>query len=277
MSARVIIAFKCFIIVLSAFSIISAINKPAAEDYKKNHGHPWEEYDPSYFFKYQRVNDIIADADQHFKPSEKNSLRYYDYVSEIIRKRFYHGYSYYSLAENPIASVAGDFTFGHLSAIVIPDDIMKHPMAACSQQAIVLMEILKQNGITYRKVSFSHHFTTEAMIEGDWRYFDTDLEPKFQHTRESLNELLLSKRFNKAYSYTGMDAADFRATFENPNYGKINVTPATRVTLFHKLTWFLTTNYFLFFAFLVMIFSTVKFPWRIIALKKHEEQIYSPS
>ncbi|MDP9230488.1 MAG: hypothetical protein M3O67_07435 [Bacteroidota bacterium] len=275
MSAKVTLAFKCLIIVLSTFSIISLINKPSTEDYKKNHGHPWEEYDPSFFFKYQRIDDIIADADQHFKTSEKKTIRYYECIAEVIRKRFYHGYSYYSLAENPIACVAGKFSFGHLSAIVIPDDIMKHPMAACSQQAIVLMEIFKKNGVNYREVGFSHHFTTEAMIEGKWRYFDTDMEPNFQHRRASLNELLLTKRFDKVYSYTGMDTADFHRMVENPYYGKINATPAPRVMLFHKLTFFLTSTYFLFIALLVMIFSTVRFPKRV-AYKNPGKQIYSP-
>ena len=31
-----------------------------------------------------------------------------------------------------------------LNAIVIPNDILKHPMAACSQQSIIGMEVFKK-------------------------------------------------------------------------------------------------------------------------------------
>src|SRR2546423_11611553 len=195
MSVKVSILLKCLLIFLCTLSIISSICKAPFEDYTKNYGHPSEEYDPSFFFKFQSIGDVINAADNKFKPGERSSVEYFDYVAEIIRKRFYHGYSYYNLSENPIAVIGGQFTAGHLSAIVIPDDIMKHPMAACSQQAIVLMDIFKRNHIDFRRVGFLHHYTVEANIQGHWRYFDTDLEPKFQNKPESLSELIMSGKF----------------------------------------------------------------------------------
>src|SRR2546423_10838183 len=152
MSIRLLIKF--IISCLCICSIITLVSKPSAEDYKKNYGHKWEQYDSSYFLKFQCVNDIIAAADKHFDVSKLNTLDYYNYVAAIIRKRFYHGYSYYKIKDNPIAFLSGMLIWNNLSAIVLPDDILKHPMAACSQQSIVLMEVFKKKGINFRKVGF---------------------------------------------------------------------------------------------------------------------------
>jgi hypothetical protein len=48
----------------------------------------------------------------------------------------------------------GEFVWSHLSAIVLPEDILKYPMAACSQQSIIMMECFKKIGVDYRKVGF---------------------------------------------------------------------------------------------------------------------------
>ncbi|MBL0337301.1 MAG: hypothetical protein IPP73_18825 [Chitinophagaceae bacterium] len=68
-----------------------------------------------------------------------------------------------------------------LSAIVIPDDILEYPYAACSQQSIILMELLKQKGFTTRKVGFqgktTGHFCFEVFYGNGWHFYDPDMEP----------------------------------------------------------------------------------------------------
>ncbi len=108
---------------------------------------------------------------------KKNSLAYFEVLSSLVRKRFYHAYSHYSLKENWIAAVAGKFSLYDLSAIVIPDDIMQYPMAACSQQSIVMMDCFKRLGMPFRKVGMTGHYACEGFIENGWYYFDTDKEP----------------------------------------------------------------------------------------------------
>src|SRR5207247_839373 len=98
---------KATIIAVCTVSIISSLSKPSAEDYTRNHGLLTEEYDPSYFFKFQSIDDVIDTANAKFKLGDRNSLKYYDYIAEIIRKRFYHGYSHYNMAENPLIFAAG--------------------------------------------------------------------------------------------------------------------------------------------------------------------------
>ena len=142
------------VIILLAISVTSSLFKPHAEVYSKNLGHPWEEYDPSYYKKFRTIESVIDCANSAPEAGEKNSLPYYNVVAEVIRKRFYHAYSHYQFSDNPLSYLAGISIWSHLSAIVIPDDIMKHPMAACSQQSLVLMEIFKRNKIDYRKIGF---------------------------------------------------------------------------------------------------------------------------
>src|SRR6185369_17938080 len=95
------------IIAFCLLSITSSFFKPKFEDHSKNLGHSWEEYDPSFFNRFQTVDAIIAEANSKFDLSKRNTLEYFNYIDELIRKRFYHGYSYYSMADNPLAFLGG--------------------------------------------------------------------------------------------------------------------------------------------------------------------------
>jgi hypothetical protein len=257
MSLKIHLALKVILIAFCLISILSFLIPSPEEDYKKSHGYSWEEYEPSYFLKFQSVNDIIKESDKHFNPAEINTVAYYNYIAEIIRKRFYHDYCFYSFTDNPFAFLAGKLTQGNLSAVVLPDDIMKHPMAACSQQAIVMMEIFRRKGVNYRKMGFDHHYTVEGMIEGGWRYFDTDMEPDFKDKRESYDKILSSHMLDSVYSNVKMSKTELYAALGNPRYGKINAAPAPRASSFHKLCFFLNSIYFLIFAFVVMLLSEI--------------------
>jgi len=274
MSSRVETITKCTIIVLCTISIISSLSKTPTEDYKRNRGHAAEEYDPAYFFKFQSVNDVIDTANAHFKLGDRNTLKYYDFIGDIIRKRFYHGYSYYSIADNPLAYLAGKY-WRNLSAIVIPDDIMKHPMAACSQQSMVLIEIFKRNGTDFRKITFNHHFTVEANIERQWRYFDTDIEPKFDKGRKSLAQLLATREFDTAYNNAETNIAGFRKSLGTARFGRVNDFPAERATLLHRICLFLISRYFLLSALILLIVSSISFPVSSF-FKKPLRNVYTP-
>lgn len=274
MPASIQLILKSGLILLCAVSIISSLHKPSAEDYTQNHGHSWEEYDPSYFYKFQSVDAIIDSANSQFKLGERNSLAYYDYIAEIVRKRFYHGYSYYSISNNPLIFLTGKY-WSNLSAIVIPDDIMKHPMAACSQQSIVLMEIFRRNGTNFRKVTFDHHFTVEANIERQWRYFDTDIEPKFDKGRKSLSQLLATREFDSVYNCAEKNIVGFRRTLGTARFGRVNESPASRAAFFHRLGLFFVSNYFLLSALILMVFSSVRVSLKNL-FKKPIGNVYSP-
>jgi hypothetical protein len=247
---------KTTLLFLSVFIIVtflySFVSRPATEDSSMNHGYNWEDFDPSYVHQYQDVQSVIDTADQHISPSQRNSLEYYNFIAAIIRKHFYHGFSHYSFAENPYASIAGFLVWDHLSAVVIPDDIMKHPRAACSQQALVMMEIFKRTGTDFRKVGLYNHFCVEAFIEGEWRFFDTNMEFKVGNQRESLSKMISAGRIDDAYRMAENNEKPVRQIFSNVKYGMVNEVPGTRAKFFHRFCYFLNSRT-AFFVLLGMI------------------------
>lgn len=244
---------------LAVISMLSFFSKPTQEQYSKNLGHSWEEYDPSYFSRFQSIQSIINHSDSSIGYNQRNTLAYYNFTAATVRKRFYHGYSYYGFSDNPLSYLAGRCIWDDLSAIVIPDDIMKHPMAACSQQAMVLMEVFRRNNIPYRKVNFKGHFAVEGFIEKQWRFFDPDMEPKLAPARESLNALVAENKLDLAYTNTGFSIDYLRKVLKGPKQGKVNQDPAPHATLFHKACLLLVSKWFLLSVFVLSFLSNSRF------------------
>lgn len=122
---------------------------------------------------------IVADS---IKP---NTVEYVATITAAIRERFYHGFSHFTLKENWIAAVAEKMIGYGLASKVKPDDIMRHPYAACSQQAMVMMEILRRKGLNYRSVGFPHHFALEVQVQNQWCYFDPNMEPAISNNERT--------------------------------------------------------------------------------------------
>ncbi len=243
---------KTIVILNLLFVILSLKPNETEIDYKVKGGNSWEEYDPSLFTKLQSIEALIRNADSAVGIENRHSLPYCEYIANLLRKRFYHGYSSYSFHENPIAALLGRFVWDHLSAVVIPDDILKYPMAACSQQSIVLVACFKEIGIDYRKVGFPHHYATEAKINGQWYFFDTNMEPDFNHHRESIEAIIKHKRLHAIYTHFAPSYIDY--ALANYRYGKINAAPAPNATLLHRASLIL-------FNLLVALNILLSFRW----------------
>ena len=106
-----------------------------------------------------------VDQEAAIKKIDIHSPEYALLLSYFISCRFYHGFSHWKMNENWIAATGEKMTGIGLSCKVQPDEILKHPDAACSQQALVMMEILKRKKIDYRKVGFPHHYAIEIKSE----------------------------------------------------------------------------------------------------------------
>lgn len=243
---------------LITISVLSYFWKPKQEDRLRNLGHPWEEYDSSYFNRFQNVQDIISYSDSSLGTNKRNSLAYYNFVAGIIRKRFYHGFSYYSFSDNPLSHLAGSLIWSNLSAIVIPDDIMKHPMAACSQQSLVLIEVFKRNQISYRKISFNGHFALEGFIENQWRFFDTNMEPKLSPARQSVDALETKGNIYMAYSNTGLGLSYLQHVLGNPVHGRVNEALALKTRMFHQICFLLVSKWFLLGVLILAFWADIK-------------------
>ena len=115
---------------------------------------------------------------------------------------------------------------------------MKHEYAACSQQAMVMMEILKHKNISYRSVGFPHHFALEVLILGRWYYFDPNMEPNITN-QERLESYwgAAADNLKKYYDTTRFKDLDWKFGKNlNVTHGSVNQNYAQNAKLFQSAT-----------------------------------------
>jgi hypothetical protein len=246
-------------------------------------GHSWEIYNPQIAKKLRSVAQMEAalDAEANARKLSVRDTAYGNTAARIVSERFFHGYSHYALNENWIASLAGKLVWDHLSAIVLPDDVLQYSMAACSQQSIVLMELFRRKGINYRRVGFEHHYLLEGKFAGNWYLFDPDMEPDFSVVaHNSYDSLRQQGALIKIY-HNQLDAAGISWAMANSSYGKENAAPAPYAAIFHQVTKVLSRTLWLLpllFLFLVWIRQRQKVIGPVSTNKKGRglQQVFYP-
>jgi len=222
-----------------------------------------EEYDPSLLrLNSMKKLELYCDslfAEKSYRDTKlKFEEEYPSLVSAAISKRFYHGYSVYGFNDNFVATLFSSMiSVQGLSAIVIPEDIIKFPYAACSQQSILVMDILRKKGFKTRKVGFQGkkygHFCFEVFYQGSWHFFDPDMEPDAAvlaaYNRPGIEFLarnpgVLETAYRK---YTKDMVLDI---FPNYHLGIANAALAPKASLFHRVTGFLSYTMWFFFLML---------------------------
>ena len=200
-----------------------------------------EFFDPS-LSKINSVQKLMNYSDSiSNKTCKRNSLQYALVISDVLQNRFYHGFSVYSLRQNWIAAVT-QYLFGHYVANpVLPEDILKYPYAGCSQQAIVLTEVMKRNQVPYRSLGFPHHYATELEFNNSWYFFDTNMEPVMNAEDRNLknwnhNSDSLKKFYHKNFAAINWGLGEGLKA----DVGKIDAAPAPRASLFQIITMYLS-------------------------------------
>lgn len=181
------------------------------------------------------------------KKYARNSLQYAIVISDILQDKFYHGFSNYSTKQNWIAAVTQYF-FGHdVANPVNPEDILKYPFAGCSQQAIVLIEVMKRNHVAYRSIGFPHHYATELNFNNSWYFFDTNMEPHLgEEDRNVKNWKHAADSLKKFYQQSG-DHLDWGfGKSLMVKVGEVNAKPAPRAALFQTTTKYLSRFLWIF-------------------------------
>lgn len=248
-----------FFLLLAVYEILQPSGNLGRPGYDAPKYNMKEEYDASL----QRLDNIkklavYCDSVYTERSSVEANVKFENVfpqvASSIVRKRFYHGYSLYGLGNNPMAMVASKLSMNGLSSIVIPDDILKFPYAACSQQSIVLMKVLQQKGFLTRKVGFlgksGGHFCFEVFYNGSWHFVDPNMEPDMDvlnaYNQPGIAFLashpdILLKAYNHYPKEKVMDL------FKNYSYGKVNAPAAPKAYLFQRVTQFLSYTIWTFF------------------------------
>ena len=195
---------------------------------------PTDRYEPS-LRHLQTVDEIVAMARANARdPSIKEQVYQ---LEQIVRLRFYGGYSRYTFGENWMAWLAARLFFANLDAKVLPGDILRHRAAACSQQAIVVQAALARMGLRYATAELPSHFFATAWIDSEWYIVDpwgpldrdrSKLQPFETITTEAGRDKLFTSTQSRAF------AANLR--LEPARIVKIDTFPAKNVRLFHQVT-----------------------------------------
>lgn len=233
---------------------------PAPEVNLQRFKHPWESFDSSLAERITSMNLLQREIGQRALQANisEHQLGYYHIAASVLRDRFAHGYSYYGWHDNWIACLSARLLNKDWNAIVLPDDILKHPTAACSQQELVLIELFRQDGVPYRKILFNHHFAVEARIDSNWYFFDTDLEPHISlNTRLSLQEIMNRNLLPQLYQGR-IPENQLDSLLGKPQYGNTNEYPAIRARRFQLISRFLSK--WLWLLPLVLFLYSIKKP-----------------
>lgn len=239
-----------------------------------------ESFDPS-LGRLNSLNTFINFCDSlNSGPLIKSgdSARYANTVARVIRYRFVHGYTWYHLGHNYVATLLAPLVHPNLSAIVVPDDILKYPKAACSQQALVGMSVLKEKGFTVRKVGFydsiyKGHFCYEVLYDEKWHFYDPNREPDEMvlntHNRPSIKELNEQPEI-LLQAYPRDSARFVLALYSTYRYGKPGVIPGRNAILFQTTTQILSYSIWIILALLYFYFEN---KFRMIKRQKASESI----
>ena len=247
-----------------------------------------EEFDPSLgrlnsLKKLEGYCDSIYSLDYATKKSTHFEEVYPEIVVSAVKKRFYHGYSYFGLGNNFAAKMLEPLTGKNASAIVLPDEILKYPYGACSQQSIVVMDLLKKKGLLTREVGFqgklSGHFSFETFYNGSWHFFDPNMEPDLaildKYNRPGIAFLTANSQILIS-AYRNLPNEFVVDVFSHYHYGKPQAALAPWATLYQQVTRFLSYTLWIFF---LMAFIWVRRKYRRLSSSKYyvrNSRVYLP-
>ncbi|MES2849537.1 MAG: hypothetical protein V4685_10815 [Bacteroidota bacterium] len=208
-----------------------------------------EKFDPSF----ARINSIKlleehTDSIALLKNITKRSFEYVELLESVIEQRFYHGFSHFNTSENWIAALAGKLIKEDFACKVQPEKIMQHPNAACSQQALVMMAVLRNKKISYRSLGLPHHYAMEVLIGNEWFFCDPNMEPGITREQRMLSHWQHQTDILKQY-YDSSRYPDLDYHFGKNQMvivGTINEIPAQKARVFHSVTGILSKTVWLF-------------------------------
>jgi len=137
----------------------------------------WEAFDPSLTGDVRSVERLHAVALGSLVAGRSRSeLGIADALYRTVTERFTHGWARHSPSTNWIL-----WSLGHLhpgfAHIYDPQLLVSggHSLV-CEQAAVVLGELFRRSGLPVRLVGLTKHVAVEVWADGEWRYFDPDLE-----------------------------------------------------------------------------------------------------
>ncbi|MGQ0739703.1 MAG: hypothetical protein ACT4OJ_11630 [Bacteroidota bacterium] len=286
LQAALFIAMNFFLLI-TALEILQPRGTMSRLGYDKPEYNHQEEYDAS-LLRLDNISKLTSYCDSVYSENvyAGSNVRFESgfplVASAIVRKRFYHGYSLYGFGNNPLAMFASKLSMNGLSAIVVPDDILKYPYAACSQQSIVLMKVLQQKGFKTREIALNGklggHFCFEVYYNGAWHFVDPNMEPDM-NVLYAYNQpgiaFLAGRPDILLMAYKQYPKEKVLDLFSHYSYGKVNAPAAPRAYLFQKVTQFLSYTLWSFF---LLAFIRVRKKYLRLSRQPHvrNRRVYFP-
>ncbi|MBC7411385.1 MAG: hypothetical protein H7331_02895 [Bacteroidia bacterium] len=183
-------------------------------------------------------------------------------IDDLLRIRFFHSYSIYTYKENWIATLLGNYVWQDFKYVVIPQHIIKYPMAACSQQGILFQYLLKKHNVKFATIQFqnndgeSGHYAVNAYYQGSWHYFDSNMEPKKLKGNPSMQSLLHDSLLTKVYPVENKKWLESKIKGGLIHRINENREGASTMIPFHYFTAFMSNWLWLFLALLYIILNS---------------------
>jgi hypothetical protein len=199
----------------------------------------------------QSIEDLDCEVKIRLKNDFSDTSKVVNAIDDILRNRFYHGYSEYSMQDNWLAYICSKVIFWGIKHPVIPDDILKYPMAACSQQGLVFQAMLRKYDISYATIAFgrsnnqhSGHYAVSAFYNNSWHYFDTNQEPIKLTNNPSIETIIKEGKLGSIYS--GNNSISSQWLNEKIQNGLIhrvnkNILSGIKMMTLHYVTGFLSS------------------------------------
>lgn len=164
-------------------------------------------------------------------------------IDEYVRNKFHHEYSTIPWYDNWVLAVT-DLAIPQylLSGNMKPVDIVRYDYGICNQQAILFQELVKEFGYDYGSVRFQApdfgHFASAVRVNGDWYFFDPNLEPEYDRTDPDVfrqidlgNKQVLTRMYGDHFENITEDMIEL---------SEINTFPASNGVLAQELTFVLS-------------------------------------
>ncbi|MCS7005651.1 MAG: hypothetical protein NZM38_10050 [Cytophagales bacterium] len=221
----------------------------------------------SYDYRFQYMNTISAlNAVWEYITFQENAIgdsaKTAELAYQLVKDRFAfgEGYARYTLKENWLIYLMGKYIWSDFSAKVIPDEIIKHPHAACSQQSIVLLTLLRSKGYPVRKIGFKYgHFALEVYYDEKWHYIDVTYEPVWDFPKCSFEELCENNMEKLVSIYSECwPPEETRAKYQKGYwYGTPDEVIAWKMVLLHRVTQ-LISDYLVYVLLLIVVFQWIR-------------------
>lgn len=187
----------------------------------------------------QTIDQVVQELSE--MPGDSAAKRVLN-LEDLLRARFYYGYARYSFRENWVAWLAARTVDPDLDAKTDAREIIESPWASCSQQAIVVQEVLKRLNLPYASVLFPNHFTAAVQLDNVWYVVDPWEPLERDRSRLfALSDWQSATSRAKFLSPAAQVAWEPRLAVQPPRLAHVNRNPAPTMAWFQPLTEILST------------------------------------